>query len=629
MLQILRNKAQSTVIQVVVVVIAVVFIFWGVGTNLMDNRQAAITVNGEEISFQSFQQAYDRTYEGIAGQFGGTLPKGLAESLNIKDQVINQLVQAALLRQGAAQMGVKVSHEEIQLAITTMPQFQEGGSFNLPKYQSLLAANQLSPVKFETNMRFDMLAEKTIAEIGKFAALTSEFEVQELFRQINEKISVNTIRFSADAFRSSIKVADADLSSWYETAKDKYKSEPQTRLSYLAYRFSAVGEKITIDEAQITSYYEQNTAEFAKPEQRRASHILLRAAEGDSAQVHKDKKAQAEALRERLVKGEDFATLAQQFSEDGSKEKGGDLGFFPKGAMVPAFDTAVFALKTGQISDVVQTQFGYHLIKLEEIQAASMPPLAEVHDQISSILKTKESQPLAFQLANSAYEGIISAGSMGAFLKSHPDEKISTTDFFPPSSPPADLANDQDFLTAAFALNKGELSSLTKTANGYYILFADDRKEPQVPELAAVKEKATADFIAAKAKELAQKSAEECLKQAKAGKKLDDLAKTAGLSVADSGMLARNEQNAAFPAELITEIFKLSAQSPWPEKIGTIGDDFIVFGFKARQSPTMPEKAEELEQYRQALLRNKQQELLAAYLEQMRKTAKITQNKSL
>ena len=629
MLQILRNKAQSTVIQVVVVLIAVVFIFWGVGTNLMDNRQAAITVNGEEISFQSFQQAYDRTYEGIAAQFGGTLPKGLAESLNIKEQVIDQLVQAALLRQGATQMGVKVSQEEIQRTITTMAQFQEGGSFNLPKYQSLLAANQLSPVKFETNMRFDMLADKTVKEIGKFAALTSDFEVEELYRQINEKISVNTVRFSADTFRPSIKATDADLTGWYATAKDKYKTEPQTKLSYLAYDFASIGDKITIDDAKISAYYEQNTAEFAKPEQRRASHILLRAAEGDSAQVHQDKKKQAEAIRARLTKGEDFATLAQEFSEDGSKEKGGDLGFFPQGAMVPAFDKAVFALQIGQISDIVQTQFGYHLIKLEEIQNAVTPALAEVQDEIRTIIKGKEGQPLAFQLANAAYEGIISAGSMAAYLKSHPEEKVTTTDFFPRSTPPAELASDQEFLTAAFALNKGELSSLTKTATGYYILFAEDRKEPQVPDLATVKERVSADFIAAKAQEQAQKSAEETLKQAKAGKNLDELAKAAGLVVSDSGMLGRNEQNANFPAELIAEIFKLSASSPWPEKPGKVGDDFIVFGFKARQSPAAPAKAEELEQYRQALLRNKQQELLAAYLEHMRKTAKITQNKSL
>ena len=147
MLQQLRKQAQSPVIQFIVVLIAIVFVFWGAGTKFFDNRQSAIKVNSEEISFQEFQQAYNRTYENIASQFGGNLPKGFAETLNIKEQVVNQLIQTALLRQGAKQMGISVSYGEIQKAITSMPQFQENGAFSIEKYKRLLAANQLTPSK--------------------------------------------------------------------------------------------------------------------------------------------------------------------------------------------------------------------------------------------------------------------------------------------------------------------------------------------------------------------------------------------------------------------------------------------------------------------------------------------------
>ena len=156
MLQLLRNKAQSTFIQIIVVIIALVFIFWGVGTNMMGSREAALLVNNEEISFQEFQQAYDRAYQRLSDQFGGNIPKGLAETLGIKQQVINQLIQTSLLRQGAGEMGIIVSGEEIQAIIKDMVQFQENGVFSMERYKAVLSSNRMAPSKFEASMQFSI-----------------------------------------------------------------------------------------------------------------------------------------------------------------------------------------------------------------------------------------------------------------------------------------------------------------------------------------------------------------------------------------------------------------------------------------------------------------------------------------
>ncbi len=190
MLQLLRKKAQSTFIQIIVVIIALVFIFWGVGAQLAGNRQAALVVNGEEVTFQQYQQAYDRAYQRLSDQFGGNVPKGLAETFGVKQQVINQLIQTTLLRQGAQQMGLMVSAQEIRQTIEEMVQFQENGVFNVQKYKAVLAANRMAPTKFEDSMRTDQLSEIAAREIGNFASVATDFEVKEVYSQQNEKIDV-------------------------------------------------------------------------------------------------------------------------------------------------------------------------------------------------------------------------------------------------------------------------------------------------------------------------------------------------------------------------------------------------------------------------------------------------------
>lgn len=629
MLQILRNKAQSTVIQVMVVIIALVFIFWGVGTNMMNNREAAITVNDEEISFQDFQIAYDRSYEQISAQFGGTLPKELAESLGIKERVINQLIQGALLRQGAAQMGIIVSEEEILNTINGMVQFQENGTFSMDKYKSLLSSNRMTPHKFETNMRFDMLAEKTVRDIGKFASLTSDYEVEELYRQDNEKVSVTYSDIAPESFLADIIVDEAELVTWFENAKENYKSEPQVKLKYFNFSFNEVGSKIAIDEARVSSYYEQNKASFTTPEKRHARHILIMAQPEDSEEVHKEKAQRAAELLTLVKASDDFAALASEYSEGPSKSNGGDLGFFAKGQMIKPFEDAVFTLQPGEVSEVVKTSFGYHIIKLEEIEPASTTSLEDAHDEIVATLQNEEAQALAFQLANSAYEGIISAGSLQAYADTNPEQTLIETDFFTRSTPPTDNQMDDEFLNQAFTLNAGELSSLVKTPAGYYILFAEAIQEPQVPALTQVKEQVETDFIAEKAEKKAEEVATEMLTKLKAGEQFANVVSEFDLEMKDSGLLSKDgSSESKFPQSLLGEAFLLSLSAPYPDSPARSGNGFVVFGFQERVIPDVGEK-ENLETYRQKLLVAKQQELLSSYINNLQSEAEIFTHPSL
>lgn len=630
MLQFLRKRAQSTFFQIIVVIIALVFVFWGVGANLSGDGQAALTVNGEEISFQDYQRAYDQAYQRMSDQFGGNIPKGFAESIGLKSQVVDQLVQTTLLRQGAAEMGLYVSSEEVRRTIEGMVQFQENGVFNIDRYKDVLAASRLAPTKFEQSMRIDSLSQMAAREVGDFAVVATDFEISEIYAQINEEITLDFAVFSRKDFSDAVEVDDEKLKSWFATVEKRYTTLPEVKLSYLPFTYEAVAQQITIDEAEVKDYYQKNLADFTINEQRRARHILLKADTTSSEEVHQSQQQKAQEILEELRDGADFAEMAIKVSQGPSAANGGDLGFFSRGQMVAAFDNAVFAMEPGQLSEVVQTSFGYHIIYLEEINPKTVRPFTAVQEQITRTLQTQRAEGLAFQMANDAYEAIINAGSLAAYAAQGENDTILATEFFNRETAPAELAGDPGFLDAIFSLGKGELSSLVAGQSGYAIFFAEDLKEPFVPPFIELRDRVAEDFRAAQSVVLAEAAATAFLDELKAGAVFADAAGQKGLEVIRTMPLKRSGANAdsEFPAPLLESAFLLTKASPLPENIGSNGD-FYVYSLVSRELPEIDHDSDEIAAYRVNLLNFKQQQILSAWLQNLRVKAKITQHENL
>ena len=632
MLEFLRKRAQSIFIQAIVVIIALVFIFWGVGTNLMNRQEAAIVVDNEEISFQQFQQAYDQAYARLAQQFGGTVPKGLAENLNIKQQVIGQLTQEALLRQGGQEMGIMVSSREIQDQIESMVQFQDNGSFDIERYRTILASNRLSPEKYEQSLRYELLGNKTIENIGAFAQVATDFEIEELYNLEKETVSVSYVVFDPDAYLDTIEVTDDELATWYEANGDRYKTEKQVKLGYLPFLYDDIGARITVEQEQINSYYDDNLTEFQVPEKRRARHILFRAAPGDPEDTHQQQLAKAEEILEKARSGEDFTELATLHSEGPTAATGGDLGFFTQGQMVKPFNDAVFSMNTGDISEVVKTDFGYHIIKLEEIQLGGVTPVEDAKEQIISALQLEQAKPMAFQLANSAYEEIIGAGSLAAYLEQNADARLVKTDYFTRSNPPAGVVSDPAFLDRAFELQESELSSIIETGEGYVIITADAITEPQTPALDEVRDKVELDYRAEKAAEAAKADAEQLIAAtAEEGSSFDKAVQDRGLAVQESGSLLKNdpEHSSDFPQALVNDAFRLTRSAPVSSEPGVVDNSYIVYRFDQRRPPETAMSDVDRERYKELLLQFKQQNILDAWLRNRQAEADIRIHKSL
>ncbi len=632
MLEFLRKRAQSLLIQAIVVIIALVFIFWGVGTNMMNKQEAAIVVDDEEISFQQFQQAYDQAYERLAQQFGGTVPKGLAESLNIKQQVISQLTQEALLRQGGQEMGLMVSSKEIQDEIEEMVQFQDNGQFDIERYRTILASNRLSPEKYEQSLKYELLGNKTIASIGDFADVATDFEIDELYNLEKETLSVSYTAVDPASFVDAVVVNDDELAAWYEANSAAYQTEQEVQLRYLPFLYREIGEKITVEDEQISGYYNDHLTEYQIPEQRHARHILLRAAPEDSEGTHQSQLARAEEVLEKARGGEDFAGLAQQYSEGPTAVTGGDLGFFTRDRMVKQFADAVFSMEPGQISEIVKTDFGYHIIKLEEIQLGGVKSLDEARAEIIAELRLEQARPLAFQLANTAYEEIIAAGSLEAYLAKQPDAELVETSFFTYSEPPAGVAGDPAFLDTAFGLKETELSSIVETGDGYVIISAEAIKEPQIPELDSIKDAVAADYRTVKAAEQAEEVAASLIDEAgQDGSSLEQAAEARGLSVEKAEKLMKNdpEHQSAFPRQLVADAFRLSSSAPVSPEPGIVEDTYYIYRFDRRTPPETAMSDEDRVRYKELLLQFKQQRLLDAWLKNRQAEADIRIHKSL
>lgn len=571
MLNILRKNAQSIVIQVIVVVIAVVFVFWGVGSNLKNSSNAAAVVNGVEITFGTFQRAYERTVESYKQQFGGQLPQGLLESFGIKEQVLNQLIQAESLEQSAVAVGLQPAAEAIQRKIQDMPVFANNGHFDLKTYNAVLERNRLSPTNFEQDIAKEVLTTRLIGAVGSFATLTTN-EMQQWLEYTNQEIKIDYAIFKSEAYVANVPVQEQELRTWYDGHRKEYLTLPQHKLQYLLFPYQDESKQIKVEDTTVAKYYQDNLSTFQKPEQRRARHILIRMAQDADQATKEAKRKQAEALLTRLKNGEDFSKLAREHSEDQTKTKGGDLGFFGRGQMVQPFEDVVFSLKKGELSNLVETPFGVHIIRLEDLSPEKIQSLEEARSTIVKELEKQEGKALTFKRASTAYEEIMKAGSLEKYGASS-GMPIHSTDFFTKEVPPEDpLVRDGSFLQSAFALKKGELSSIVETATGYVIMFVVDVREPLEPDLDSVKAKVTADFKKERSIDLAKKAAEAALREAK-----EKGSWPTGISKQETDFVKRTGPAGTVPDLVRQDAFAQAGKNLYPDTILTEGTSFYIY----------------------------------------------------
>jgi len=536
-----RNWLKWSLALVVLAFIALYFPSFmdtGNGTTIASSSDVVASVNGKDIKGVDFQRRYQSQIQAYQQQYGGGVNEQLLRQLGIDQQILQQMVdeQAALTE--AERQGIRVSDEELAQQIFSIPGLQENGRFiGEQKYEQLLAAQQppMTKADFEENLRRSMMIDKLRAALTDWMAV-SDPDLEREYKNRNEKAKLQVVALTADKFRDKVTVTDADTASYYDAHKAEYRKGEQRKIRYLLIDRDQLRAKTTISPQHVENYFNSNVQQFQTPDQVRASHILLKTDGKNEADVRK----QAEdILKQAKAPGADFAALAKKYSEDdGSKENGGDLDYFPKGRMVPEFEQAAFSMQPGQISDLVKSQFGFHIIKVVDHKPASTRSLDEVRAQIQETLSNQRVDQQITDRTRDLDARITKPSDLDTIAKES-GVTVAESGFFARDEPVPGLGPAPELVNAAFTQKDGTVSKALQSPRGPVYLTVTGKKDPYVPQLSEVKDRVRDDVIKIRAAELSKQKAGEVASTLRSAKNFAAAAKAQGLEAKDTQLITR------------------------------------------------------------------------------------------
>jgi peptidyl-prolyl cis-trans isomerase D len=497
-------------------------------------NDAVATVGGEQITVDTFRRAYQSQLQAYQRAYGASLNEQFLKQMGIDQQILQQLIDERTAAAEARRLGLAVSDQEVRQRIFSIPAFQQNGQFvGEDVYRQVLSMQRppLTPPEFEENLRRALLVEKLRSAVTDWIAVDDR-DVEAEYTRRNEKAKLELVVFNADKLRDQVTLTDADVQAYFDKNKEQYRVGEKRKIRYLLADAEALKSKIVVVPGDIERYYNQNVETYSSPEQVRASHILFKTEGGDDAAV----KAKAEAVLKQVKAGGDFAELAKKHSEDSSAPQGGDLDYFGRGRMVKEFDDVAFSLAPGSTSDLVKTQFGYHIIKVVDKKAAATRPLAEVSGQIADQLQYERAQAQAAELATTLAKEIKTPADLDAAAKKR-GLTVQESGFFTRDEPIMGIGPAPDVSEQAFTVKDGEVAGPLRTARGPVFLTAAGKQEPRVPALAEVKDKVKDDATRARARELSKARAESLAADFRAD--FAAAAKKAGLEVKTTELVAR------------------------------------------------------------------------------------------
>jgi peptidyl-prolyl cis-trans isomerase D len=629
MLDFLRKKKRSWIITILLGLIIVVFIaFYGGSQQPTGVTSHVAEVNGESISQREFIVHYQRTVERYREMFKGSFTPELLKNLNIKQSLLEEMIEARLVLQEARRLGLSATDEELMNAIAQVPEFHVNGRFNKERYIQLLRANRLTPAQFEEDQRKQLTIQRLLGVLADAAHVT-EAEVRERYRFEQEKINLQFIRFSVSDNLSEVKITDEDVQKFYDRNKESLKEPLKVQVEYIPYSFEQFSGPVQLTDKEVEDYYSANRAtKFTTPKQAKVRYIMVRLDAGADA---KQKEA-AQVLANRIVAeargGKNFADLAKKESQDPSAEKGGEIGWLNQGQLPEALDKQIFALAKGEISEPIETPVGFHIVKVEDIKEEKTLSLAEAKPVITRELKLEKGKYEAAKIADRDREKAASGNDL-AKIAQESGSSLKTTRLFSEGEVLPEIGPTQDFYKTALALKAKEVSSVIEGPNAYYVLKAKERTEAIVPPLDAVRGKIEKGLKESKAYEMSVQQANNSLDQVKKERNLAKLARDKKLKLEETGWFARNTQELPKVGELqnlTAGSLALSARKPIPDRIFTQADAAFVFAFKEAQPADMAQFEKDKSQLMQQALAEARQRILLKFKDELKAKAKIEIN---
>jgi len=472
-----------------------------------------------------------------------------------------------------------------------------------------------------------MLIERSVGRIEQ-AATAGDEEVEQEYRSRHEKVNLAFVRLAPSRYESRVKVSEEKLRDYYEEHREDFRVPEKVALRFVKFDPARYAQDVEMTDEALETFYQRHQDLFFESEQVKASHILFRVTAGSDAKGRAEKQALAQKVLDQARTGKDFARLARSHSDDGaSAVKGGELGYFTRGTMVPDFENVAFSLRPGQISDLVETSFGFHIIKCEGRIEAGVKPLGDVMDEVRAGYRKEQARQLALDKAMEAYSVHRQSGDIDA-VGGNSGLSVEDTKLFARGEAIEGVGDVPEIALAAFSLREGQLARPVVLSEGIYIFALKQRKASFVPDLKEVHAAVERAFRQEQSVGLARQAAENLLKELRTGKKLAALARKEKEQVAETGFFPRS-YGSFIPRlgdspQLAESAFTLTTEAPVAGQVFVVDGRFVVASLRGRQDADMSALTAALkEDLRKEVLARKRDALLKERLDVLRTQADI------
>jgi peptidyl-prolyl cis-trans isomerase D len=561
MLQAIREKAQGWIAWAIVILISVPFALWGIQEYLgVGSEPEVAVVEGEKITQRMLDQRTRDFRENMRLSLGDAYRADFFEDSTLKKQVLDGMVEQAVLAKNAADWNLRTSDMQARGFISSIPAFQRDGRFDQLSYETAVRNRGTSRAGFEQDVRQDLLLGQLRSGV-RDSAFVTETELATRVRLNNEKRKLIYARVAADKFLDQIEFSEDDLKSYYEANLDRYRTPERVKLSYVLLDAATLASLIDVNEEALEQYFEDHRTEFVAPEERAMRHILISVSPNATEEEVQAARNKADDLLMQVREGGDFASLAKENSDDpGSAGSGGDLGWVERGLMVPPFEQAAFELNKDEVSELVRTDFGFHIIQVTDIRGGSDAGFADLREKVESAFRKFEAENLYFdyaeRLANSAYESPDSLTPASEAL----GLKVQTTDWITRDAVLPGALGSPRVVNAAFAddvLVEGHNSELIEVGQQQALVVRVAEHEPAgVKPFADNLDLLGKDYKVDKASEAAAAAGAKAIAELDAGgESLEQLASDKAWVLEQPGEVGREQPTV--PAEVLAKAFGL------------------------------------------------------------------------
>jgi peptidyl-prolyl cis-trans isomerase D len=616
MLERIREGSQSFTAKAILVLIILTFALAGVGGYITSGTEDAVAeVNGEEIPQSAYDRAYENERSRLQEQFGDMFSAITSDPnymKNVRSGVLEQLIDQELLRQYAESQGMRVGPDQVKAAIRDIPQFRTAGQFDNDIYLMSLRNAGYTPESFANLMQQDMTRNQLLRGLaGSEFVLTPE--ALAFMRLQSQTRSGGFLVLNNEDFADAVEITDADVDTFYQQNQDMFRTEEQLSVAYVELSLADIEQSVDITEEEVREYYEQRQQQYTTEEERRVSHILI---EHDTENAQQ----KAEEALQELQNGADFADVAQSYSDDTfSAEQGGDLDWIEKGVMDEDFDDAAFALENvGDTSGVVETSFGYHIIKLTDLRPGSVTPFDEVKDEVKQQLLAQQAEDRYFELQQKLAEISFEQPDTLEPAAEELGVEVKRTDLFTRNRAPTTLSDDvvlNNIFSEQLIDEKLNSEIIETTDDRSLVVRVTEHQPERVKDMAEVRDQIVEQLRVEKAQQLALQQAQETAEQWRAGTEPGE-----EVTLVDS--IQRNSRE--YSSTLVQELFRLTPNAngePTYEAVTLPNGDAAIVALTSVTAGN-PDEAQ-MDGLKEQLQNRKAQVMLQSFIDTLKADAEI------